>query len=476
MTFRDRMWRAFDALVGSEPRSFREHPNVIDGGRHNDALENPMNGFGIEGVDSGASARPIARRMLTDTEIEITYLQFAYGRRVIDAPPTIGTRKGWGVHAKKKRDVMKSFDRALDVRRRMRLGWQMGRMYGASIGVMFYKNGRNVELSEPLDENNPGELQQIQIYDGREFSPWIANPDPWSRDYRMPEWWTISPRTGGTMMGQAVHASRCLYFPGMPVPPSMRYMFRGRDLPVMEVYWDAVRDKGMLDRAAAKAAQEVSVDVFNTLNLREQYSGQDGKRKLRQRVMDFIRSKAGVGTAVIGNGETYERHPLTFTGFADLDGLPRAAMSVPEGYTQQFWFGDPPAGMNTDGESSRQQNDRVTAGLQVDVLDPILYRLYSIVGRGMGIDPDDIEIQYHPLDEPTAAERSTNRQADAAADASWVAAGALMPEDVRSHWKNGTYTSDIELQSESLDDYESALTDPVDDVAPGVIPNPEPVK
>lgn len=88
------------------------------------------------------------------------------------------------------------------------------------------------------------------------------------------------------------------------------------------------------------------------------------------------------------------------------------------------------AGMNATGEADLTAFYNSVAREQENKLKPILLKLYKMLARAKGIDPDSVVIQFRPLTELTEKERAELELAHAQKDKLYADSGVLTPEEI----------------------------------------------
>lgn len=93
-------------------------------------------------------------------------------------------------------------------------------------------------------------------------------------------------------------------------------------------------------------------------------------------------------------------------------------------------MGRSPAGLNATGDADLTVFYNSVARDQENELKPRLQRIYRMMARTMGIDPEMVTIECRPLVELTEKERAELVLTHAQADKLYVDSGVLTPEEV----------------------------------------------
>jgi hypothetical protein len=121
-------------------------------------------------------------------------------------------------------------------------------------------------------------------------------------------------------------------------------------------------------------------------------------------------------------------------------------------------FGRSPAGMNATGDSDWQHFYDTIASEQKNTLEPALVRLYRLIclakdGPTLGIEPDDIEIHFHALKEPTDLEQAQLELVVAQKDQIYFTIGSLQAEQIAlSRWRGGDFSMTTEIDVKQLEE------------------------
>lgn len=96
------------------------------------------------------------------------------------------------------------------------------------------------------------------------------------------------------------------------------------------------------------------------------------------------------------------------------------------GIPQVVLFGVPPAGLSSDDESGHESFRQLVSDYQERELRPLLTKLYRAMGA-----PEDLQLTFGPLNEPTDGELIDLRGRAAETDALYMDQGVISAEDVR---------------------------------------------
>lgn len=403
-----------------------------------DSVINLLNGLGGS-RDKGSTYnnRPDPLRdPLTPAELTALWQFNGLARRIVRLPAAEATRRGWHV------DDTGDEERRLQLVARIREGMIWGRLYGAGpvlmvteddVPVGFRGANRSAWLAEPLDLKRVGKLHALHAFDIHEASPGEYDWDPASPNYRNPKYWLIHT-TGGSMR---VHASRVLHFRGAARPPSYRHGYRGNtiapDDSVLQSLWDEVQRLCSTMSAGAVLAHEIRESVLKVGGL-ERLETSDQGEALETRMRILAKVKSVLGIVLIGPEDEYTNRSNAPTGFAELSTEAKSMLAGVLGWPMIVLFGDAPSGFSTDGASGWQTFNRDVVTYQEDNR-PLIERSYEVLfaaqdGPTGGIIPDELAVEFLPLDEPTEKEKAETRFIVAQTDAIYLDRATIVPEDI----------------------------------------------
>lgn len=414
-----------------------------------DTAANPLSNLGNQTNDKGQVARPVERVNLDATELTWAYRYIGVVRRGVNLKADDACRRGWRVRVKDEADDPLADEwRDLQVRTKVRDALRWARLYGGAIIVMITDDVPELQdLATPLEDG--ATILNLIVLDWWEATGSEWDRDPVSRNFGKPEFWSISP-TGSNLAGSMVHHSRVLYVPGNAMPPHLREARGGYDESVIEAGWSEVRDYEQVRAGGAVIVQEMKQAVLRVHGLAEAMLADEGPAMIKAKMRAFDVSRGLLGTAVIDVRDEFSHHDQSVTGYAELHSAARVSLAAAWGYPQALLFGDAPSGLNTDGESGRSNYRDDVAGIQEDVLLPVLERLAEVCFASKGETMDERSIEFHPLTEPTDKEQAEVELLHAQADALRVNSQVLPPEHIaRSRHKPTGYQSTLDPVDET---------------------------
>lgn len=316
-------------------------------------------------------------------------------------------------------DQMARLERRTQIRKKLLLGMYWGRLYGGAAGVILIK-GQN-DMSQPLEPEAvmPGSFLGLQIldrwsgvYPGSELVT-----DPSDPDFGLPAYYTIrDDETGQT--AARVHHSRVIRFIGRELP----WMEQ-----VAEQYWGESEIEAIYSEVVKRDNVSANIAAL-TFRANVNYMEADGldqllgtaNTEMQRRFWNTMQAQSimesNFGMRIINKGDAVHNTQYTFTGLADV--YDRMMMDVAGAARTPVTklFGRSPAGMNATGESDMRNYYDYIDGLRETELRGIIERLLPIMAlSAWGMVPDDLDIDFPPMQTPDAREMAeiTERRTNA---------------------------------------------------------------
>lgn len=412
-----------------------------------DTIRNSILGFGEDKVS--ASRPDIYRIPLAFPELTAAWRYGGLARRFVEAIPNDATRKGWHLTAEgKPLAEMDEENKRLDIFSEVADADKWGRLYGGawilivttddmSLTPFEDAEDKSAWLQRPLDLRRVKTLDNLVVLDADDVTPLLYDGDFRSPGFRQPLTYRIHASAGGptrkALMGEVVHASRMVYFPGAKLPALERQRNRGIDDSVLEAVWDQIRNSETTSHALAAIASELKITAVRCDTAGMGVGDEAEFFDLRMRRMAL--HKSILNSVLLAKDEEYQHHPGTVGGMGELTATMRQDLQAVTGMPEQLWLGNAPGGLSTDGESHRNLWANVISSYQTVKYLSCLVQIYEVVfaareGPFRGITPEAWEVVFNPLDEPTQAGIADQRKVVAETDNLYVMMGALDPQHV----------------------------------------------
>lgn len=303
---------------------------------------------------------------------------------------------------------MSRLERQTQIRHKILLGMYWGRLYGGAAGVILIK-GQN-DMSQPLglDTVMPGSFLGLQILDRWNgiYPESELVTDPEDRDYGLPMFYTIQDNETGHLAAR-VHHSRIIRFIGRELPwmEQVAELYWGES-EIEAIYNEVVRRDNVAGNIAALTFR-ANINYMETEGL-DQLLG-TANTEMQRRFYNLMVAQSvmesNFGTRVINKGDAIHNTQYTFTGLSDV--YDRIMMDVAGAARTPVTklFGRSPAGLNATGESDMRNYYDYIDGLRETELRGIIERLLPIMAlSAWGMVPDDMDIDFPPMQTPDAKE------------------------------------------------------------------------
>ena len=346
--------------------------------------------------------------------------------RVVWAPPQDALADGWATHTGDEQDATAEIDRDLGVEWALLEARAAARQDG---GAWLWPVTDDDDWSEPLGDG-PHEVAALHVLTQIEVTPLSQEHDPLSPSWGRPALLSVHARRDGLSFSGRIHASRLIYVPGAPSTPSQRTPHRCYDLPVLELYRDALED---YDRAASKVGRLLERLSMPWVRLKEGHAAAAGDDPNDPngytRRLELL--KVGMGgpglMAVLGEDEVGWTGP-SLTGVRDGINVLAERICAVEGYPLTYWLGQPPGGLSTDDASGKRSTHAGLSG-ERRLLSDVLGDLYDLL-----LGPGEREIVWPSLDKPTALEETQISLARAQRDALLIDRGVIDWTEARARF------------------------------------------
>lgn len=403
----------------NELRSARE--------RRNDSWYNARSRF-------GSSADPVIysrffrnRARLTRDELESLYEQDPWAARVCDIWAEDATREWVTFLHEANPDFAQKIterDEELGGREFFANGIRWGRLHGGCLGIVGAQDGQ--DPAEELDIKRIKSITYTRLYDR-----WMSYPATWYDDPEHPKFgetevWRINRLQFVGAPSVLVHESRLLRFDGNPLPPLAKVRNWGWSASALDKVYDALRNWGMTNQAAASVVPTFITHVMKIGNLKELI--QNGQwATIRRRLGEVHAQMSTNNLAFYGAEEEFQKLGTPISGLDSfLDkfmGIFAGAANVPKSV---FFFGEPGALGGNSGKSDRDNwYDSVSSYQNTGSLQRNMGRWVNFLEAEQGIPLNTIKWEWNPLAQLTDLQWAELHAKNAQADQIYVNSGMV---------------------------------------------------
>jgi phage-related protein (TIGR01555 family) len=431
--------------------------------RRVDSWQNPLTGFGTL-RDKTTYSEFLPLRALSDQQLSSLYHGDDMAARMVDVVPQEMLREGFVVETQDQDlngVVREKFD-ALAVREKLLEALTWSRLYGGSAIVLGADDGRPAVT--PLAAEQARSLDFLYVLDRRYLFPLTFYEKLGDPKYGEPETYSIAaagPRAGVNL---SIHESRLVVFRGARTGIRERAERSGWDHSILQRAYEILRQFNTGWKAVEVLLTDGHQAVLKMSGLADMIaSGERSSLEARLEILDLYRSALRALVIDADAGEGFERQSVSFSdvpGVLDKYMLRlAAAVQIPV----TILMGQSPAGMNATGESDfRWFYDRIRSE-QTNYLSPRIRRIVDVLlaTRDLRAKPKEgVIIKFPSLWAETPSVEATRRKTIAEADAAYINAGVVLPEEVAlARLRPEGFESDLVLPEASIKAREAVLDD-----------------
>ena len=379
-----------------------------------DAFSNPAArlGFGTFDLMQGTQYTPT--RMTQNYELLTTlYRENWVVQNITQLIPDDVIRKWYEVRssiAPEYIDRLTRIERKTRLREKVKQGMYWARLYGGAAGIIMIKGQDDLSTPLDLDSVMPDSFLGLQVLD-RWTGVYPSSDtvtDPEDSDFGLPEYYTIRDEERGYMVAN-VHHSRVVRFTGRELPwlEQVTELYWGES-EIESIYQDLIRH----DNVAANMASltfRANVTYMETDGL-DQLLG-TANTEMQRRFWNVMAAQSmmesNFGTRIVNKGDVMHQHQYTFSGLADVYDRMMMDVSGAARIPVTKLFGRSPAGLNATGESDLKNYYDYIDTIRDTSFRAVIERLLPVLAlSAWGRIQDDLDIDFAPMDTPTAAENA----------------------------------------------------------------------
>lgn len=299
-----------------------------------------------------------------------------------------------------------------------------------------------------IDGVRPGCYMGMRQIDPQWMTPELTSRnliDPASEDFFNPSFWMIGSRR--------YHKSHFHFFVPHPVANLLKPTYNYGGVSVPQRIYERVY---AAERTANEAPQLAMTKRTNTFQAAE---GADMEAVLGN-MAQFAEIRNNYGVMVHGPDELVGQLDTALTDFDALMMSQYQLVAASANVPATKLLGTTPKGFNATGEAEAEDYREELESIQTHDLTPLLVRHYRLTARSTRVElPEEIKIQWQPLDSPTATEWATLQKTKAETDKLYFDMQAIDGIDVRSRIREDREGDYYGLE-ESAEEFESGEADP----------------
>jgi phage-related protein (TIGR01555 family) len=421
------------------------------------ALINVLTGLGTA-KDRNEAIGVKRSRILSESAVDALYEQSWLIRRIVEKLPQQGTRSGWDLSVgdetssrmKAQLDDVVGWTEKLHLRQGLAAAATYSRLYGGGALVLI------ADDRTPIDK--PLNLKRLRTIHG--FYPidrWRLYPAAGWSGIGEPEsywFWTqadqelqkLNDQAGSKVVTSAglglteatqieIHSSRVIRIEGLPCSWRSQQERQGWGVSVVDLVWDVFKRWETGQQSASDILHDFDLVVHKLPGLTNMLS-KGGEDVLRQRLQTNALARSTIGAYLLSDNEELTNLNRSAAGIADIIANLKSEITGASGLPHTLLWGESPSGLGADGRSEQAAFGNEVADWQAQHLKEPLRRVYELVmacaeGPWKGkAPPADWEITFRPTYTPTEDEQAELRSKVATADAQYIQAGVLQPNEV----------------------------------------------
>lgn len=320
---------------------------------------------------------------------------------------------------------------------------QWSRAYGGSAILLGIDDGAK-DLAKPVNEKAIKAIRFMVVLRPREIWPTKWSNNTRSSMYGKPIEYSVQRETNGHVPTATfqVHHSRIIRFDGIKVSRRHTRANRGWGDSILNRLLGPLGDFQQSYKTVPNLIADFAQGVHKIKGLAELLLNNEDEAVLK-RVESMDMARSVLRSLVIDSEDEFSRQSTPIAGLPEL--LDRCAkrFAAAADMPVSMLMGDQPAGMNATGEqNTRWWYDAQGADRELKVR-PAINRLVRLIflsseGPTGGKEPEQWTVEFANLWTPSQAEEAAMRGQVATADAAYVNAGVLTPEEVAISRFGGT--------------------------------------
>lgn len=306
---------------------------------------------------------------------------------------------------------------------------KFGRVFGIR-HALFLVDGIDYSLPFNPDGVRKGAYKGISQIDPYWMTPELdgqATADPSAVHFYEPTWWRVN--------GQRVHRSHFVIMRNSGqvadiLKPS--YFYGG--IPTPQKIYERVYAS---ERTANEAPLLAMTKRLTTINLDITQAVAD-PASFGEKMQTWTEYQNNFGVKVIGGEEKIEQFDTSLTGLDETIMTQYQLVAAASNVPATKLLGTTPKGFNSTGDYEQDSYHEELESIQENELTPLIDRHNLLCIRSI-IAPEkpfNVEVQWNPVDSPSAKEQAEINASKAATDKVWADSGAIDGTDIRQRLIN----------------------------------------
>lgn len=325
---------------------------------------------------------------------------------------------------------------------------RMGRIFGIRVALFevisddpeYYEKPFNPDGIKPWSYKG---ISQIDPYWMVPVLDMIAAADPASKHFYEPTWWIIN--------GRKIHRTHLVIMTTGELPDILKptYFYGGIPIP------QKIAERVYAAERTANEAPLLAMSKRLTVLKADTTAIEANQEAFVTKMQVWTEWMNNFGVKVIDGDEEITQFDLSLADLDDIIMTQFQLVAAASGVPATKLLGTAPKGFNATGEFDGKSYHEELESIQEHDLSPLVERHHLLLMRShvkprFNIAPINIEINWLPVDSPTAAENAEINFKKAQADATLSGTGAINGYDIRARLiadKNSSYNG-LEIDDE----------------------------
>ena len=401
-----------------------------------DRWENPVSGYGAEGVDPVAATFFQWNRSLSLHELDALYKNWL-ARRIVQELPNAALQRGFMITSEKNESgaeavtkLLKKWKTELYVKY---LGYQ-ARQYGGASKINSIDDG--LPSGMPVNWRMVKDIEQVDVI-GRFYArPTVFYADPYElKTFKKPWIYQVTDIAYNVPIPTyQVHHERLTWMDGLYLPNHLRIQNWGSGDSVLEIVNEEMKAYGSSIQSLSGTIQDFVIKVFQVEDMEDLL--EENEEELAYRVRMANAQSNVHKTSVIGKDEDLKKISTPITGLPDSVGLLMDAVSAAAQMPKSKLFGHMTGTLgSSSGKYDRGNWDDQVETFQREKAQPAIEDDMKIACAITGTNFEDLTLNWPQVREKGEQEVATIRKTNAEAEKI-----ELENEIMKSGKVNGTET------------------------------------
>jgi phage-related protein (TIGR01555 family) len=389
--------------------------------------------------DKSTGTSFMGKPRLAPETLESMYTSDGLASRIVDLLPDEATRDPI---------ILKGTDESIDVKSIMselddlqvmtKIGdaWRWSRLFGGAILVPVTSG--TGKLDSRLNKEQITKITALHVIESPSLTPASHHPGIGSNSFRDPEFYDVSMMSASdTLKTRRIHRSRVIRFDGVRVPPSQLVKGNGWGPSVLDRVVGELENIGLTLGYAKNILHEISLIVLRLANFRRDLSSGEASEKEVQGYVQNIKDNMDVlGVVALDIADELVVVDRSVTGLSEiLEKFESAFLRVTD-IPRFKIFNQQPEGLSSSSSGEMESWYNHTATQQQKVVKPavntVLECMFSARSHRGEKVPEEWDIDFQPLWEPSNKEKADTYLVRTQADAINIGANIMAPDESRA--------------------------------------------